>query len=152
MTMLSQNTSRRLLLLVNYITTMFQRGYQKHRWKSSESIIPTGESINLPSGWNNSLAPAINYIDTKIRLKFVGICLKRYQVAYRYKKVVSIYIIYEENLWENAQGPDFTLGNSLFGAVKLTKNTAIDKYSYSGYGIGFWCTWKFFVIKWQLVW
>ena len=116
---------------------MFQRGYQKHRWKSNESIISPGESINLPSGWNNSLAPAINYIDTKIRLKFVGICLKRYQVAYRYKKVVSIYVIYEENLWENAQGADFTLGNSLFGAVKMTKNTAIDKYSYSGYGIGF---------------
>ena len=25
----------------------------------------------------------------------------------------------------------------LFGAVKLTKNTDIDKYKYSGYGIGF---------------
>ena len=27
--------------------------------------------------------------------------------------------------------------NALFGAVKLTKNTDIDKYKYSGYGIGF---------------
>ena len=31
----------------------------------------------------------------------------------------------------------FTLGNSLFGAVKLTKNAYPDKYRYSGYGIGF---------------
>ena len=30
-----------------------------------------------------------------------------------------------------------TLTNALFGAVKLTKNTEIDKYTYSGYGIGF---------------
>ena len=30
-----------------------------------------------------------------------------------------------------------TLQNCLFGAVKLTKNTDIDKYKYSGYGIGF---------------
>ena len=27
--------------------------------------------------------------------------------------------------------------NCLFGAVKLTKNADIDKYKYSGYGIGF---------------
>ena len=27
--------------------------------------------------------------------------------------------------------------NALFGAVKLTKNAGIDKYKYSGYGIGF---------------
>ena len=30
----------------------------------------------------------------------------------------------------------FTLGNSLFAAVKLTKNVNPDKYYYPGYGIG----------------
>ena len=30
-----------------------------------------------------------------------------------------------------------TLENCLFGAVSLTKNNDIDKYKYSGYGIGF---------------
>ena len=32
---------------------------------------------------------------------------------------------------------NFTLGNCLFGAVKLTNNVDPDKYRYSGYGIGF---------------
>ena len=32
---------------------------------------------------------------------------------------------------------DFRLGISVFGAVKLTKNADLDKYGYSGYGIGF---------------
>ena len=32
---------------------------------------------------------------------------------------------------------DPTLKNCLFGAVTLTKNADIDKYGYSGYGIGF---------------
>ena len=32
---------------------------------------------------------------------------------------------------------DPTLKNCLFGAVTLTKNTDIEKYGYSGYGIGF---------------
>ena len=31
----------------------------------------------------------------------------------------------------------FTLGGGLFGGIKLTKNVDPDKYSYSGYGIGF---------------
>ena len=31
----------------------------------------------------------------------------------------------------------FTLKNSLFGAIKITKNGDIKKYNYSGYGIGF---------------
>ena len=30
-----------------------------------------------------------------------------------------------------------TLQNCLFGAVSLTKNADIDRYKYSGYGIGF---------------
>ena len=32
---------------------------------------------------------------------------------------------------------DFTLGNCLFGSVKLTKNADLDKYKYTGYGVGF---------------
>ena len=32
---------------------------------------------------------------------------------------------------------DPTLKNCLFGAVTVTKNADIDKYGYSGYGIGF---------------
>ena len=30
-----------------------------------------------------------------------------------------------------------TLTNALFGVVKLTKKVGIDKFKYSGYGIGF---------------
>ena len=32
---------------------------------------------------------------------------------------------------------DFTLSNCLFGSVKLTKNADLDKYKYTGYGMGF---------------
>ena len=33
--------------------------------------------------------------------------------------------------------PDFTLENCLFAAVKVTKNTDVNNYNYSGYGIRF---------------
>ena len=32
---------------------------------------------------------------------------------------------------------DFTLGNCLLGAIKLTKKAYPDKYKYSGYSTGF---------------
>ena len=48
-----------------------------------------------------------------------------------------MYIVYESNLWNYVSSSDPTLRNSLFGAVKLVKNADIDKYKYSGYGIGF---------------
>ena len=50
---------------------------------------------------------------------------------------MNVYIVNKINLWLYKQNHDFMLGNSLFGAVKLTKNPDFDKYRYFGYGIGF---------------
>ena len=41
------------------------------------------------------------------------------------------------NQWPRDLNTDFTLGNSLFGSVKLTENADPDKYMYTCYGIGF---------------
>ena len=51
-------------------------------------------------------------------------------------KVVNIYIVYELGA-SSSHINDPALKNCLFGAVTLTKNADIDKYGYSGYGIGF---------------
>ena len=53
------------------------------------------------------------------------------------KKEVNICIAYELNLWTYSPATKLTLGNSLFGAVKLTTNADPDKYRYYGYDIGF---------------
>ena len=50
---------------------------------------------------------------------------------------MNIYYAYEINLWSCRQGTDFTLGNSLFDAAKLTKIAGPDKYFYFGYSIEF---------------
>ena len=52
-------------------------------------------------------------------------------------KTVNIYIVYEINLLNYVGSSDLTLGISLFGEVKLIKSADIDKYKYSGYGVGF---------------
>ena len=50
--------------------------------------------------------------------------------------MIDIYIVYELSA-SSSHVNDPTLKNCLFGAVTLTKNADIDKYGYSGYGIGF---------------
>ena len=59
--------------------------------------------------------------------EFTVSCLKQPKILYTHGNVVNIYIVDE-------------LGASsshLFGAVTLTKTADVDKYGYSGYGIGF---------------
>ena len=55
----------------------------------------------------------LNYINTKLQIKFDESCLKEDKVKFTNKQVVNIYILYEKNLWSFNVGKDFTLGNSL---------------------------------------
>ena len=96
----------------------------------------SSESIKAISTSNNSLTPSLNYYGTKIKVNFTGGCLKQCKNSYTHEKVVNIYIVYELDA-SSCSHSDPTLKNCLFGAVTLTKNTDIEKYGYSGYGIGF---------------
>ena len=50
--------------------------------------------------------------------------------------IKNVYIVYEITNFHGTNNYP-TLTNGLFAAVKLTTNTDVDKYKYSGYGIGF---------------
>ena len=102
-------------------------------WKSKEL---SAESIKPLTTSDNSLTPALNYYGTKTRVKFTGSCLKQSKISYNHGKLVNIYIVYELGA-SSCHINDPTLKNCLFGGVNLTKNADIDKYGYSGYGIGF---------------
>ena len=79
----------------------------------------------------------INYVGNKVRVKFDGSCLKQSnKLTNTHRTIVNIYIVYELSA-SSSRNNDSTLKNCLFGAVTLTKNADIDKYGYSGYGIGF---------------
>ena len=51
--------------------------------------------------------------------------------------MISLYISYTLGPQLRNLNTDFKLYNCSFGSVKLTKIAALDKYKYSGYGIGF---------------
>ena len=103
-------------------------------WKS---IDLSDKTIKLPATSNNSLTPTLNYYnESKIRVKFTGSCWKQDEVTFNHGKVVNIYIVYELGA-SSSSNSDPAMKNCLFNAVTLTKNADIDKYRYSGYGIGF---------------
>ena len=100
-------------------------------WKSkglSDKIIKPPHTTLVPApGFKN---------DGKRYFVFRGDCLKEDEAKSKYYKIINIYTDYDlqSNLNNN---PDFTLENCLLGAVRVTTNTDVDKYKYSGYGIGF---------------
>ena len=85
--------------------------------------------------------PVYRYFKTFTNTNYIslwksGSCLKQSKITYTHKKVLNIYIVYELSA-SSSNFDDPTLKSCLFGAVTLTKNADIDKYRYSGYGIGF---------------
>ena len=102
----------------------------KSKGLSDETITPHATS-------DNSLNPLIDHYGSKVRAKFNKGCLKQSNnLTYDYGSRVNIYIIYELGA-SSSNESDPTLKNCLFGAVTLAKNADIEKYGYSGYGIGF---------------
>ena len=96
----------------------------------------SNKSLEVVATSNNTITPAINYYEDKVRLKFTGSVLQQKRVTQNHKKVVNIYVVYEITNFHGINSYP-TLTNAIFQAVKLTKNADIDKYKYSGYGIGF---------------
>ena len=92
----------------------------------------SNEVIKLP---NNSLAPSEKFTGETMYVIFSGSCLKQDKVTFSHGKTVNVFVVYD--LKSSLTNFRPTLQNCLFGVVKLTKNSDIDKYRYSEYGIGF---------------
>ena len=94
------------------------------------------ERLDSITASNHKITPELSFYGIKTKVEFNRSCLKQDKVTYNHGKIVNIYIFYEISKNYNI-GSYPTLENYLFGAVSLNKNADIDKYKYSGYGIGF---------------
>ena len=102
-------------------------------WKSKDL---SDESLDSMTASNYSITPELSFHGTKTRVELNGSCLKQDNATHYPRAIVNIYIAYE--ISKNYIISSFpTLENCLFGVVSFTKNTDIDQYKYSGYGIGF---------------
>ena len=88
-------------------------------------------NITSPTTSNYKRNPKLSYLGIKTTLEFRASCLK--QDKFNHVKILNFYVIYELDEIRTTSA----LVNCLFGAVSVTKNADIDKYKYSGYGIGF---------------
>ena len=85
---------------------------------------------------NHSVTLKFSYYGTETRVEFNGSCLNQDKVTFGHKKIVNTYNLYK--ISKNINISDYpALEYCLFGAVTLPKNADMDKYKYSGYGIGF---------------
>ena len=69
-------------------------------------------------------------------INFNGHCLIKHNISIP-KRVINLYISDTLNPQLRNLNTDLKLGDCLFGSVKLTKIADLDRYKYSGYGIGF---------------
>ena len=94
------------------------------------------ESIENITKSERNFAP--NFVDHHLLpdMNFNGHCLMKNNISIP-KKVINLYISYTLGTQLRNLNRDFTLGNCLFGSVKLTKNADLDKCKYTSYGIGF---------------
>ena len=108
-------------------------------WKSKRLSDERINSIKTP---NHSITPNLDYHGTKTRVEFDRSCLKEDKATFNHEKVANIYIVSEiskiANISKHGRDDNYpTLQNALLATVSLTKNADINKYKYSGYGIGF---------------
>ena len=102
-------------------------------WKSNGM---TEENIkNITKSSSNF---AQNFVDHHLLpdINFIGHCLIKNNISVR-KKVINLYISYTLGHRLRNLNTDFRLGNWLFGSVKITMNSDLDKYKHTGDGIGF---------------
>ena len=94
------------------------------------------ESIENISKSDSNFAPTFADHHLLPDMTFNAHCLITNNISIP-KKVKNLYFSYKLGPQLRNLNTDFTLGNYLFGSVKLTKNADLDKYKYNSYGIGF---------------
>ena len=117
----------------NYFKTFIENNFTFT--SSWESRGLSNEKTGSTKTSNYDQSPRLVYDNGRIKLNFSGEPLKQEKITYSHGLMVNIYVVYR--LAPRTNNSDVTLENRQFGAVKLTKIADIDKYKYSGYGIGF---------------
>ena len=125
----------------NYLIFIPTKKYVKYfsgttRIESWKSNVMSEESVENITKSDSNFAPTFADHHLLPDMNFNGHCLIKNNISIP-KKVINLYSSYTLGSQLRNLNTDFTLGNCLFGSVKLTKNADLDRYKYTGYGIGF---------------
>ena len=105
-------------------------------WKPKNIYDPSNKNV-LNSVQNIKLiSPNIKNDGKRLHVFFSGNYFQQDIIAIP-NNVVNIYCVYELDPIDFSRNNKFTIQNSLFGAIEITKNANTSKYKYKGYGICF---------------
>ena len=101
-------------------------------WKSTGIHNDSNDTDLFSVNNSNNVSPTLLNQDNRLGLTFSGNYMKQNKVGHAHGTVVNIYIVYELKN-RTTSGPDFTVQNGLFGAIKITKVVHTSHYQYYGY-------------------
>ena len=104
------------------------------------------ENIENITRSNSNFVPTFADHHLLLDMSFNGHCLiNKISIP---KEKINLYISYTLTLWLRNLNTDFTLNNCLFGPVKLTENSDLDKYKYNRYDIDLF-SFRVFIYIWK---
>ena len=83
-----------------------------------------------------TVAPDIKNINGQLYVSFNGNYFEQDPITIP-NNVINTYVVYKLNPISSTRNTDYTIQNTLFGAMKITKNTDSSKNNYKGYGLCF---------------
>ena len=106
-------------------------------WKSTGISIYLGNSNMNAAGDSKSVLPELKN-DGRMHVSLSGNHFQQNKVIIpNNNNVINIYCVYKIDPIASTRDDTFTVQNSLFGAMEITKNADTSKYNYKGYGICF---------------
>ena len=104
-------------------------------WNPKNIYDPSNK--NILNGVQNKFAlPKIKNDGKELHVFFSGNYFVQDVIAIP-NNVINIYCVYELDPIDLSRNNEFTIQNTLFGTIEITKNANISKYKYKGYGISF---------------
>ena len=111
--------------------------YGISRWKSKNIYDPSIKNMLYPVQNIKLLSTNIKNDSKGLHVFFNGGNYLHQDIIAIPNNVISIYCIYELDPIYFSRNNEFTIQNSLFGAIEITKSANTSKYKYKGYGICF---------------
>ena len=112
------------------------KGSEISAWKSTGiSNHPDNSSMNFVV--NSKGDHPVLMMSRLMRVHLNGNYFSQSKALKRNSSAINIYIVYNLNPISSTRNTDYTIQNTLFGAMKITKNADSSKNNYTGHGLCF---------------
>ena len=118
------------------VSSMKPSCYGILEWKPKDIYDNSNKNVLNYVQNTKSVASYINNINGQLYVSFNGNYFEQDSITIP-NNVINIYIVYKLDPISSTRNTDYTIQNTLFGAMKITENTDSSKNNYKGYGLCF---------------